>query len=432
MTHRTRELLICTALVAAALTPAAPAQQRDVDPEAARAFQAMVEAYRARPALTVKTEIKVTMGQDGAEGEGPGVKAELTFDKERRGVFRLRGYECFIAGGEITAIHGDGDAGYFSMPDEGSPYYALMNMFIDLPFPHLAIAFGEAGMDDLYMQFHSKAPWIVPTGVRQDMRDDVTVDIIEMTSDIEHLEIALDPETKLIQSIDLKITGGFMVQAGAMLRYRHTFEYETHDEPLRDDFFAFEPGNRQRVDMLASLEPKQAPAQGGLVGKAAPAFVLESITGDIVDLEDLQGQVVVLDFWATWCGPCVQAMPLLHEVAAWASDQTMPVRVFAVNTFEGNSLRVDSPEARREKAAAFWQQKGFTLPVLMDYSDETAAAYGVSGIPATFIIRSDGIVHAQHTGFGADYAETLKREIAEALEALEAGDNDGADDDGGR
>ena len=55
----------------------------------------------------------------------------------------------------------------------------------------------------------------------------------------------------------------------------------------------------------------------------------------------------------------------------------------------------------------------------MDYTDEVAAEYGVTGIPATFIIRSDGIVHAQHRGAGPDYVTQLKQEITEALRALE-------------
>ena len=55
----------------------------------------------------------------------------------------------------------------------------------------------------------------------------------------------------------------------------------------------------------------------------------------------------------------------------------------------------------------------------MDYTDETATAYGVRGIPATFIIRSDGIIHARHAGIGGDYIESLKQDILAAIEALE-------------
>jgi len=63
----------------------------------------------------------------------------------------------------------------------------------------------------------------------------------------------------------------------------------------------------------------------------------------------------------------------------------------------------------------------------MDYTDETAAAYGINGIPATFVIRSDGIVQAQHAGAGPDYVEQLKGEIRAALAALESGQGEATD-----
>ncbi|MCZ6835055.1 MAG: TlpA disulfide reductase family protein [Planctomycetota bacterium] len=439
MNHRIFRLVLPSLCLGILSCPVALAQQHEPVDEAVEAFQAMIDSYGERCALTVKTEITITIIEGDLEQAGQGVEAELTFDDSGHALFKLRGYECFIADGEITAIHSETDEGYFQTPDDGSAYYMLMNMFLDVPFPHLAIALGESEPTDLYMQFHPKAPWIVPTGVREDLYDDVTCQVIEMTSDFETLDIYLDPKTKLIQFINLEVTGGFLVQAGSRLRYEHTFEYETHDEPLRDDYFAYEPGDRLRMDMIASLKPTpelgaggaggvRGGGQGALVGQVAPAFILESILGEVVDLEDLRDQVIVLDFWATWCGPCIQALPLLHEVAQWADNETMPVRVFAINVFEGNALEVDSAEARKNKAMDFWKKKGFTLPVLMDYSDETAKAYGVNGIPATFVIRSDGIVHSQHTGAGADYVAMLKREIADALEALEMDDQDEGED----
>ena len=100
----------------------------------------------------------------------------------------------------------------------------------------------------------------------------------------------------------------------------------------------------------------------------------------------------------------------------------MPVTILTINLFEGNALPQDTPEARKESASKLWKQKRFSLPVLMDYSDETGRAYGVNSIPNTIIIRSDGIVSDQHIGLSPNYIKDLKASITEAIEALAADD----------
>ena len=95
------------------------------------------------------------------------------------------------------------------------------------------------------------------------------------------------------------------------------------------------------------------------------------------------------------------------------------MKILAVNVWEIRDPDNDTPEARREAANAFWKKQGFSVPIAMDYSDETAAAYGVSGIPTTVIIRADGVVHAYHVGGSPDYVATMKRDITAAIEALE-------------
>ena len=153
----------------------------------------------------------------------------------------------------------------------------------------------------------------------------------------------------------------------------------------------------------------------GLQGKPAPGFVLQTADGQEVDLEKLAGQVVVLDFWATWCGPCRQALPLLHNVGRWAKDEQLPVIIYTVNVWE----RGETPKEKLEAATTFWKSQRFTLPIAMDYTDATAAAYGVSGIPTTVIIRADGIVNEIHVGAGGNYEQMMKHGISEAIKAIE-------------
>lgn len=416
------------ALITLAVSPLALGQFHDANPAAAEAFAEMIRTYRERPSLKVTTSVAIEVAQGDMEARSSEVHAEFTFGRDKAAIVKVRDLQCFLSGNTINVVHGENENAYFTMSDEGSPYYALMAIFMNLPYPHLAIMLGEQDMDDLYMQFHPQAPWSRPTSVATERRDDRVVEVITMTSDFEHMDVVIDAETKLIQSIHLEITGGHLVQAGTTMTYEHEFTYETFDEPLPAETFAFDSGERNRVDMLAQLSPprerggRRGVAGGPVVGREAPPLLLATIDGDAIDIEDLRGQVVVIDFWATWCGPCVVALPLLHDLAQWARDEMLPVTVFTVNTFEIPNPSDNTPDARLAQASKFWEEHRFRLPVAMDYTDEVAAAYGVGGIPTTVVIRSDGVVHSKHVGAGPTYVEDLKRDIRAAIDALEQTD----------
>ncbi len=410
-------------LAIASSAPAAIAQSHEPDPEARKAFAQVVEAYRKRPGLAIKTTVSVELAKGEFNSKRPEVKAEFILGRGRQGkrigVIKLRGFTCYLGQGKLAAIHESTDDAYYSTPDDDSPYYALMNAFVQIPFPHLAIAFGDEDLDALCMEFHQMAPWVQPTGVKSVTVDGRTLTSIRMTSDFDDMAILVDPKTQLIESIKLVITGGALVEPGATLTYRHTFSYETPREPRDESIFAFDPGDRQAADMLLALVARtpamtEAPRANDLIGQPAPAFVLPTADGGEVDLQRLRGRVVVLDFWATWCAPCRQGLPLLHDVADWVSASELPVEILTINIWEHGQ-----GEARLEKATKFWQDKGFSLPILMDYEGETAAPYGLSGIPVTVVIRADGLGHAHHFGLFPDYVESLKREINGALDAGE-------------
>jgi peroxiredoxin len=122
-------------------------------------------------------------------------------------------------------------------------------------------------------------------------------------------------------------------------------------------------------------------------GSAAPALRLAPLGGgDDVDLASLQGRLVVLNFWATWCPPCVQEMPSLDSLhRALASDGLTVVAV---------SVDEDPGALRR-----FVDSKALGLLVLRDPGGRRAwAAYGVEGYPMTFVIGPDGVVRERYDG----------------------------------
>lgn len=111
-------------------------------------------------------------------------------------------------------------------------------------------------------------------------------------------------------------------------------------------------------------------------------FSLQSLDGETVSLSDFRGEWVLLNFWATWCPPCVKEMPYLEEIAG-----TRDVRVLGVNFNEDEATT-------RE----FVSEHGITFPILMDPDDVTLLVYGVRGLPRTFAIAPDGSIAASFVG----------------------------------
>lgn len=426
MMPKTLVPLLC-AVAMLLLAPSAGAQAPAADAEAMQAFSELVEHYRKRPALEVQSTLRIRLVEGEQVSEGGELEARITYLRDRGGVVKIRGFSCHFLDGALVAVHDETEGSYYREEIDGSPYWPLLINFQDIPYPHLAIFWGEASMDETCMQLQPQTPEIVPTALDAIVKDGKDLKRLTMIGPAGALRIHYDPKTWLINSMEHEVSGGQYVQAGAKRITTYTVkntELSADDAAKR---LAFDPGARQRVDLLASLRPPRRPQQMpegparvvGLAGQPAPALVLATADGGAVDLQQMRGKVVVIDFWATWCRPCVRALPLLHDVADWAKAEELPVEVLAVNVWETRDPRAE-PDVRLQKVKKFWKRKGFTLPVAMDYSDETAKAWGVEGIPATFVVRSDGIVHAQHSGAGQGYVQQLQREIVEAIEALEA------------
>lgn len=129
-----------------------------------------------------------------------------------------------------------------------------------------------------------------------------------------------------------------------------------------------------------------------LVGAAAPDFVLPLVAGegaqagDRVRLADLKGKFLVLDFWASWCGPCRESAPILSQVARELSGTG--VQVYGINT---ESL----PAAQVAAVASAWS---LGYPVLQDMTAETQLAYDVSALPTLVLIDRAGVVRRVHAG----------------------------------
>jgi thiol-disulfide isomerase/thioredoxin len=389
------------------------------DPAARAAIEALMKAYRERPALRVEEEVTILAGRGEDAQESKPVKAEYFLAPGRAVLLRLRDYEMRLSGGKVYATHASNPDAYCEGSDDGSPYFALMNAFVDLPFPALGLALGEESVEDTVMQLHTKTPSVLPASVRNETTaDGKPRQRIVLRSEFERLELVVDPSTNLLVSAEATVTGGWAVPPGGRLVYRHAITNDVPAQPYEERLFRLEPGTRAKVDLLSQLpkaevvQRQRAPG-GDLVGKLAPEWTLPLTDGTLVKQDDHLGRVVVLDFWASWCGPCRGALPKLAAIADWAKREQLPVAILPVNVSEQAQADELLNLVRRTL-----QELKVTLPSLIDEKGTTAAAFGVNGLPTTVVIRADGIVHAVHVGFGPDYEADLKKEIQAAIEAL--------------
>ena len=140
--------------------------------------------------------------------------------------------------------------------------------------------------------------------------------------------------------------------------------------------------------------------EGAKPGALAPDFTISSLDGQSISLSDLRGKPVVLNFWTTWCRPCVAEMPHLQEVFEERSSEELSM--FLINIGESSST-----------AKQFVQDHGLSIPVLLDSSGNVATNYEVRYIPTTFFIDRDGIIQAVKVG-----AFSSKTEIEMRLQSI--------------
>jgi thiol-disulfide isomerase/thioredoxin len=148
-----------------------------------------------------------------------------------------------------------------------------------------------------------------------------------------------------------------------------------------------------------------ASSAGGLSvleGQAAADFTLELVDGGEFRLSSERGRVVVLDFWASWCGPCMQSMPQLEKLSQELANKS--IRFVAVNLQED-----------RQTVEKALERLELTLDIALDVDGATAEKFSVTAIPQTIVIDAEGKVRAVVTGGGPDYAQMLRQAIEAAL-----------------
>ena len=156
----------------------------------------------------------------------------------------------------------------------------------------------------------------------------------------------------------------------------------------------------------AAKEKMIARLKSEMILEPAPQFTLKNLKGEDVSLSDLKGKTIILDFWATWCGPCRASFPGMKKAVEKYSENDN-VKFFFVDTWE----RVKN---KKQNAADFISKNNYPFNVLMDEDNQVITKYGVSGIPTKFIIDGEGNIRFKSIGFeGSD--DRLVEEISTVI-----------------
>jgi len=137
-------------------------------------------------------------------------------------------------------------------------------------------------------------------------------------------------------------------------------------------------------------------------GSRAINFTLYDFEGTELTLRDFKGKVVLLDFWASWCVPCREELPMLN----------MLQKKYGRHGFEVVAVNIDN---KRENAIKFLQQYNITLKSVWDQKKEVVSMYDVATMPTTFIIDQRGIIRFVHSGFEAENLNEYRRQIESLL-----------------
>lgn len=143
-------------------------------------------------------------------------------------------------------------------------------------------------------------------------------------------------------------------------------------------------------------------ASSGIEGQPAPDFALRSSSGANLRLSEYRGDVVMINFWATWCGPCRQEMPLLDEL--YTRYQRVGFNLLGVNIDDDSGRAMDMAK-----------ELGVSFPVLFDAQKEVSKLYAVEAMPVTVLVDREGTIRFVHHGYKPGYEEKYLNQIRSLL-----------------
>ncbi|MCX5641017.1 MAG: TlpA disulfide reductase family protein [Planctomycetota bacterium] len=374
----------------------------------AAVLEAAQKAYQAAKNLTDHTELTIAM-PDGEQNE----VIDMSFGTGDEMLIKMGSLQIVSTGGTVYFVPDQPADKYLSKKIEGNANATLIAMLpgFSLPAPALAMRQPAAGSKITDAFAMGAKGGVAIKGFREyDGKQEILVGGTAAEG-----VVSFDSKTNFITGFNMQMTPDGLP---ATVRIGFIVKCAPSAEALKTPI-SFDAGKRVSVAKLEDLftPPADEPAPGITVkdGQAAPLGVLTMLDGKTLDLASLKGKVVVIDFWATWCGPCRKGLPLLQTFADQMKGNDK-VAIYAVNVWEqqkGDELT--------KKVTDFWTKQAFTMNVAMDPEAKLIMQYGFQGIPACIIIGADGMLVSSHMGYDPEMVSKLTTDVNKALGVKDAG-----------
>ncbi len=434
----------CAALLMYPLVGLAPAQDADVNTRARAAIERALRTYQT--AVTYQDGFEMNFRIVARDKAGADVGQNEKLSSSTRFAYPNR--LAIVA--DDSSVHADGQKLWqynktlneyteSDAPDSIDIADLMASSGYNGP-PHPAIHVlvnRNAGLDELFPMLNGytkvqNEEFAGRAGVRVHGTFDGRKTIMQLESDAVPFNIWLDEKTGLMGELQVDLTNDLRQSLGitdkpksadelaqippgmptavdeAKLTLRFNDAVVGRDIPATE--FVYKPvADVKKVDEFTAMEPPGMPDPSKMVGEPAPTFSGNDFDGKPIALEQLRGKVVVLDFWATWCGPCLMAMPSIQNLHEKYGQK--PVVILGINTDRAGM---------EKKIRATLKSKKVTFRQFLDTDSSLGMQYRVTGIPCTFVIDQKGVIRNVHQG----YSPMLEKELVREIDKLLAGDKE--------
>jgi peroxiredoxin len=285
-----------------------------------------------------------------------------------------------------------------------SEWPASVSQILSAQNPSLLLAISKSAASEL--KELSKQITLEPATVV----DGVSYDTLkfDIAADHQIVTLLVDPTTHLLHEAKFDLKKSLEAAGAADVKEAEiTVDYtvSTPDVPVAASQFAWSAPvgamlTNATTALMAGGDADLSDEQKALIGKDAPDFALKGLDDKVVKLSDLKGSVVIVDFWATWCRPCVKSLP--HLDALYKEKSPAGLKVLAVN------LQQD-----KDTVAAFVKKQGWTLPIVLDTEASAASNYQATAIPQTVVVGKDGKIKQIFVGGG--HEDDIKKLVEEEM-----------------